>query len=86
MGRRNSMMLTRFGSAAARDDSSVCVDGALPRTRVEATVGWPIRSQAAPTTLTNGDASADRATSAVRGTNGCSSSVGLVTQSGEDTP
>lgn len=33
MGRRSSMMLTRFGSAAAVGDSSVCGGGALPRTR-----------------------------------------------------
>jgi hypothetical protein len=36
-------------------------------------------------TLTNGEASAAPATSAVRGTNGCTISVGLVCHNGDDT-
>ena len=48
-------------------------------------MGRPISSQTAPTTLTNGEASAAPATSAVRGTNGCTIKVGLVCHSGDDT-
>ena len=51
---------------------------------VSVTAGWPISNQAAPRMLTNGVASVEPVTSAVRGTSGLSISVGDVTHSGDE--